>query len=566
MSLDVLCLRRPKINYVSPPVCEAIFSGSGIPIIVLEPFNVLTKITGIVVIRDGNTRVISWPAYPGAICYNVYQQQPDGSYVLIAECIEDPTITLPPGLPIIITPVTPDGEGDVSDPIDINGGGGGGEDCEPFIDDTEHDSTVTLPRYTSRINGMAVGSKILPGPVQRPWVYVNRVASDIRSTRSSGAVTASQSASDLVNTDGTNFFLAGDVGKFLKYTGGATREIISFVSPMQVQVDTVDTVASSTFSVLGQTLGGENGGADLTNGAGHVVGNETDLASNSRTFWFNSNTGEIRDLGDIFSVVPMALNENGVLLYLDGSGGSSFYEPVSQIVTPIPSLTMFDLNKNLIVVGQRFIDFFPLASEFIAVKWQGGITTDINPPEAGTGSGRFSEADLVNEAGLIVGRFTQPFGDSTDRTRVFYNNGGASASIGFFVAGTSAASGWVVAEDMNEAGVVVGGADVNGTGSGVSRGFKWTIATGMVQLDVLAGQPDSFASGVNEAGFIVGHSGTRACIWRPGQTVPEDLNNFLPAGSGWDLIDARAITNNNEVIGQGVFNGDFTNFFLKLCL
>ena len=324
MSLDVLCLRRPKINYVSPPVCEAIFSGSGIPIIVLEPFNVLTKITGIVVIRDGNTRVISWPAYPGAICYNVYQQQPDGSYVLIAECIEDPTITLPPGLPIIITPVTPDGEGDVSDPININGGGGGGS-CEVFIDDVGTNNVATLPNMISRINGMVIGVKNLPGPVQRPWRYFNRISSDVRSARSSGVVTASQSASDLVNTDGANFFEAGDVGKFLRFTsGGDSREIIAFNSPTQVQVSTVDTVAFSTFNIYGQTIGGESGGADITNGAGHIVGNENDIAFNPRTFWFNSNTGEFRDLGDLFSFIAIAVNENGFVLYNNGTDGAIY--------------------------------------------------------------------------------------------------------------------------------------------------------------------------------------------------------------------------------------------------
>lgn len=566
MSLDVLCLRRPKINYVSPPVCEAIFSGSGIPIIVLEPFNVLTKITGIVVIRDGNTRIISWPAYPGAICYNVYQQQPDGSYVLIAECIEDPTITLPPGLPIIITPITPDGEGDVSDPIDINGGGGGGG-CVTFIDDVGTNNLADLPNLISRINGMVIGIKNFPGPVQRPWRYFDRVASDIRTIRSSGVVTASQSASDLVNTDGTNFFLAGDVGKFLKFdSGGDAREIIAFISPTQVQVATVDTVASSTFSVRGQTIGGDNGGADITNGAGHIVGNESDPAFNSRTFWFNSNTGEFRDLGDFLSFIPIALNENGFLLYNNGTD-NAIYDPGTQLSTVIPGVTLSDFNQNLLAAGQRLIDFFPMASEIRAVKWQGGVTTDINPPEASTGSGTFSDANRVNESGLIFGRFLQPFGDSTTRTRVFVHNGGVSSSIGFFHPGTSAATGWVVGEDLNEAGMLVGGADIEGiTGTGISRGFKWTAGTGIVQLDVLPGQPDSYAEGVNEAGFIVGSSGTRAVIWRPGQLVPEDLNNFLPPASGWVLNSARAITNENEVIGNGLFNGDFKNFFLKLCL
>lgn len=565
MSLDVLCLRRPKINYVSPPVCEAIFSGSGIPIIILEPFNLLTKITGIVVIRDGNTRIISWPAYPGAVCYNVYQQQEDGSYLLIAECIEDTTITLPQGRPIIITPITPDGEGDLSDPVDINGGdGGGGSGCLPFIDDTEMSNTVDLPSNISRISGEVVGIKIVAGPAQRPWRYIDRVASEIRTTRSSGAITASQSASDLVNTDGTNFFEASDVGKFLKFTsGGGSREIIAFNSPTQVQVAIVDTVASSTFSVLGQTIGGTNGGANITNGAGHIVGNEEDPALNIRIFWFNSATGDFRDIGDALVMFPVALNETGFFLSNDGLD-SSIYDPNTETFTPIVSMIMSDLNNNLLVVGHREIDFFPLQNELRATKWQGGVTTDIQPPEAGTGTSAFSNAMLVNEAGLIIGEYDEPAPNI--RNRIFYHSGGVSASIGFLHAGTTSSNGWVIAEDLNEAGMLVGAADIDGTGSGISRGFKWTLAGGIIQLGVLSGQSDSYAEGVNEAGVIVGNSGTRAVIWRPGQLVPEDLNNFLPAGSGWVLNSAHAITNDNEVVGQGLFNGDLKTYFLKLCL
>lgn len=566
MSLDVLCLRRPKINYVSPPVCEAIFSGSGIPIIVLEPFNVLTKITGIVVIRDGNTRIISWPAYPGAICYNVYQQQPDGSYILIAECIEDPTITLPPGLPIIIAPVTPDGEGDFSDPVPINGHeGGGGGDCESFIDDVGTDNVATLPNLISRINGMVVGSKNVPGPAQRPWRYFNRVSSDVRTARVSGAVMASQSASDLVDTDGASFFEAGDVGKFLQFTsGGDAREIIAFNSPTQVQVAIVDTVALSTFTVYGQTIGGTHGGADLVNGAGHIVGNENDPASNSRAFWFNSNNGELRDLGDIATFIPVAINENGFALYINGVDGA-IYNSDTQASTVLTSgLTPFDFNKNLLVVGHFFIDHFPAASENQAAKWQGGVMTIINPVDAGTGPGTQSQAWLVNEAGLIIGRYTDAV---TGRQRTFYNNGGASTSIGFLNPGINPATGWVIHEDLNEAGMLVGSADFNAVGpTGTARGFKWTLATGIVQLDVLPGEPDSYAIGVNEAGIIVGISGTKACIWLPGQLVPEDLHNYLPPASGWTLLGARAITNNNEVVGNGIFNGEFKNYFLKLCL
>lgn len=129
---DVLFLRRPKLDYVSPPVCETIFSGSGSPVITLDPFDALNKITGIVVEGgDGSTRIVTWPVYPGAICYTIYLDN-DGELTVIAECVDDTTLELPDDItgPIRIAPITPDGEGPVSDPIELPPGGGGGEDNE----------------------------------------------------------------------------------------------------------------------------------------------------------------------------------------------------------------------------------------------------------------------------------------------------------------------------------------------------------------------------------------------------------------------------------------------------
>jgi uncharacterized membrane protein len=119
--------------------------------------------------------------------------------------------------------------------------------------------------------------------------------------------------------------------------------------------------------------------------------------------------------------------------------------------------------------------------------------------------------------------------------------------------------------DYNQAGMVVGGGDIS-AGLLDIRAFKWTLAGGLVQLGVLPGQATSSVASVNEAGVIVGESGGRACIWLPGQTVPEDLNDYLPVGSGWTLVSSLGITNDNGVVVLGSFNGPFAYGFLQLCL
>jgi len=129
--IDPLFLRRPKLNYISPAVCEAIFSGTGSPIIVLADISKLPGPTGLVISGAGRHR-FSWNAYPGALCYNVYTavievhdtfecealvaQSTTVSYRLLFECLGDPFVILPSAGCYRVSAITPDGESDLSDP------------------------------------------------------------------------------------------------------------------------------------------------------------------------------------------------------------------------------------------------------------------------------------------------------------------------------------------------------------------------------------------------------------------------------------------------------------------
>ena len=131
---DVLHARRPPINYVSPPVCEALASGSGALgelLILLNPFGRIPAVGGLVVFGESpGPFSLTWNTTPGdgppIICYNIYQVV-DGNLILVSECVTPPTdpdtgVPLPPGSPgggdtYVVTPVTPEGEGPPSPPI-----------------------------------------------------------------------------------------------------------------------------------------------------------------------------------------------------------------------------------------------------------------------------------------------------------------------------------------------------------------------------------------------------------------------------------------------------------------
>jgi hypothetical protein len=104
---EYLFLRNIRFDYICPPICEAFFSSTGEPTILLEVFDT-NPVVGLEYEWDGSQFRIKWSAYPGALCYSVYQVE-SGQYVLVAECVEE--IVVPDdGECYVVTAITPEGE------------------------------------------------------------------------------------------------------------------------------------------------------------------------------------------------------------------------------------------------------------------------------------------------------------------------------------------------------------------------------------------------------------------------------------------------------------------------
>ena len=71
----------------------------------------------------------------------------------------------------------------------------------------------------------------------------------------------------------------------------------------------------------------------------------------------------------------------------------------------------------------------------------------------------------------------------------------------------------------------------------------------MTDLGTFLAGGTSYAYGVNNLGQVVGSSGHPGFLWQDG--VMADLNDLIPAGSGWDIRVARAINDSGQIAGWG---------------
>lgn len=631
--IEVLYLRRPRLEYISPPVCEFDFSSSGGPVVVLDALGRLLAPTGFVVGGRGRF-TLSWNNYPGALCYTVYKavdsNNPFGEYVVVAECIPDPNINLEPegeGC-YRVSAITENGESELSDPICsvgscpfITSGANppdqvldagdtitlsttihnqglassyhwfkdgvftydttattqeileitpaapehsgtyvlvineGDDSCE----DVSDPATVTVnsgPPCTPDIQVVGFllaqdmgsdGTLIGTSDLNRPFYHRNGVSQDIRTEVDSSPITASQAGTTVLAS--ADFFSAADVNKVIVFSTSEQARITAFISPIQVTVTPSQIVASTTFVLRGNTLGGATGFGFVANGNG-ILGGIEELFGTAvfHAFWLNLSTNEIRDLGADYS--PVALAEDGFMLLQDqtGSGASVLYDPGAQTFTVLPDLglgstarTMNDNHQAGVACG------FPAAGSH-ACRIDAGVLTDIHPAEALT---QASEPSDINASGFIVGFYTDPV---TFDVRTFVNSGGASLDIGNV-------TGNIEGLAVNNSGIVVGYADTAPT---ITQAFFWTSGGGIQIIPQLGGTTEGEAAAINSDGWIVGDMNNVAFLYRDG--VTNDLMDLIPGGTLWSaLFSADFINDEGQISGFGIYDGNFTRFWLQLC-
>ncbi len=166
-----------------------------------------------------------------------------------------------------------------------------------------------------------------------------------------------------------------------------------------------------------------------------------------------------------------------------------------------------------------------------AFVWQNGTTKNLP----------FSSGNAINDSGQIAGR-----------------NGNSacawSLSTGVVPLTSLSANPGSEALGINNAGTVVVGYSPNE--ENVRTAVRWS-GSAILSLGVPSGWAWTQANGINDAGVIVGNSGSGiAWRWDATSNMIVDLNTLISPESGWVLGYAAGINSSGQIVGFGTVTGD----------
>jgi probable HAF family extracellular repeat protein len=329
------------------------------------------------------------------------------------------------------------------------------------------------------------------------------------------------------------------------------------------------------------TLGGTENFAYAINDDGDVVGISR-TSADAATHSFLYRRGRLTDLYPLNSESILTVGPTGInnarqiasgLIHGDGVYYPALYDR-SGAMTVLGSLggvTSWGFSGTATSVnnhGQAVGYSYVDDVTRHAFLWSGGVMTDIAP------GGGYSGALHINDSGQAVGFASDtPFGFA----HAFVYSGGVMTTIDPFRApeNESYASG------INDKGQVVGQAL---TAAGYYNAFLYSSGTS-TSLGTLKGGHNSAAYAINSNGQIVGSADYpyRSVCWDPytDTYVPcikyaqhaflydhgsmADLSSLIPRDSGWDLESAFDINSEGQIVGYGRLNGVFRAYLLTPC-
>jgi probable HAF family extracellular repeat protein len=273
---------------------------------------------------------------------------------------------------------------------------------------------------------------------------------------------------------------------------------------------------------LGTLPGGNISGAIGLNDSGQVVG------------YSNTSTG----LSTEFNFTAFEWTSSGGMINLGKLSGGN-------------SSCAFEINSAGVIAGDSFIS----SSVVDAASW----TNDKIKNLGGLSKSIFTAGLAINNNGEIAGESVFSYGPPFTSHAFQWSSAHGMTDLGTLSGGNTS-----IANGLNNSDIVIG--QSNSGSSLYWHAVKWDASNKITDLGTLVGGTYSIAFGINDSSEIVGYgnigdNAAHAILWTSAAGM-QDLNNMIPANSGWVLINANAINASGEIVGYGTKGGHNHAFLL----
>lgn len=323
------------------------------------------------------------------------------------------------------------------------------------------------------------------------------------------------------------------------------------------------------------TLGGDYSDADGgINNTGQVAGVSKTAGGDYHAYFYDPATNLMRDIGALaggnFSRAN-GINDAGLIVgratTASDKSHAFLYNASTQALTDLHSAVSFGgTNSSALAVNNsgQIVGWSEDASGKTRAFVYNTATNQLTDLSALTSLSNvsFSIAYAVNDAGKIAGAIETA--DGILRT-IVWNCGGIGAS------GCGAGTHFLMIDNnspaaINNAGIVVGDRQTANQGDSFGYVFRNNASEDAVKGSCCAGLNN--AKDISNNNAVVGSylntnlNSFRAFLTDLNAGTTVDLNAQIPGDSGWTLLDAAGVADNDRVAGTGVVNGQTRAYVL----